>query len=126
MKKKYFKILKNLKQKVLIGTDSGAIQVQTSDSNYGLIGNTANAHGCAATNQCWVTYITQQLSSDNGAYVVTSGNDGLIKIWSLDKDGALSLVRTLTGHTGWVFQTIELTGVSDRLASILEHYAFGK
>ena len=50
--------------------------------------------------------------------MVTSGNDGLIKIWSLDKDGALSLVRTLTGHTGWVFQTIELTGVSDRLASI--------
>jgi len=50
--------------------------------------------------------------------VVTSGDDGLIKIWSLDKDGKLSFVRTLTGHTDWVYQTIELKGAADRLASI--------
>jgi WD40 repeat protein len=50
--------------------------------------------------------------------VVTSGDDSLIKIWSLDKDGILSFVRTLTGHTDWVYQTIELKDASDRLASI--------
>jgi WD40 repeat protein len=50
--------------------------------------------------------------------VVTSGDDRLIKIWSLDKDGIFNFVRTLTGHTDWVYQTIELKGVSDRLASI--------
>jgi hypothetical protein len=81
MKKKIFKKF----QKVLIGTDSGSIQVQTSNPNYGLIGNAGNAHGYDASNACWVNYITQ-LSSDNGLFVVTNGDDRLIKFWSLDKD----------------------------------------
>ena len=83
----------------------------------------SNAHGCDPNNiqNCGVNYI-QQLSSNHSSYVVTNGADHLIKLWQLnvaDSDDGNYLIPqcTLSGHTDAVTQTLEITSVSDRLAS---------
>ena len=49
--------------------------------------------------------------------IVTSGDDNLIKYWRLNKLGQMSLARTLSGHTDWVYQTIEINSETNRMAS---------
>jgi WD40 repeat protein len=81
----------------------------------------SNAHGCdpASAQNCWVDYI-QQLSAENSNYIVTNGDDFLIKMWRLaNTNGSIDLqpVCTLTGHKNWVYQTIEVESVPNMLAS---------
>ena len=58
--------------------------------------------------------------SQYSRYVVTSGDDGLIKIWQVRvENSGVNLIPkcTLSGHTDWVYQTLEVLSVSDMLAS---------
>jgi WD40 repeat protein len=54
------------------------------------------AHGTKAT--------VESLAFDrDGGLLATGDASGLIKLWALDRDGRLALVRDLPGHTGAVY-----------------------
>ena len=106
---------------VLIGQSNGQIKIKTADPNNNTLASISNAHGCGFNNNCYVNHI-QQLSSAHSSYVVTCGDDQLIKLWKLnssDPVGGDFLIPqcTLSGHTGFVFETLEVTSVTDTLAS---------
>ena len=59
------------------------------------------------------------MSSNSSNYIVTSGDDYLVNIWQIKSDNGVYLkpICTLSNHTNWVYETLEVSSVPDMLAS---------
>ena len=106
---------------IAIGQNNGDIQIKTIGPNNDITTTVENAHGCDSKYNCKINYIQQLPAGKYNSLVVTSGDDNLVKYWDVDPvNSDLKLNLSLSGHTDWVYKTIQLLEsgrVTNRIAS---------